>query len=459
MPKCTHSSGSILVTGAVFLSLLLGAWLASYAAAGWELRRAKAALLAAGAPLTLEELASEQLPAESNAAPLLEEVGRLMKKLKQREGYVAYQPGRGNAETDPLLFDEVGWARLREQMEWPEIQQVLHLLRQASTMDGARFERDYSKWMFMELGPLSGQLSASRLLETAAWLKAKHGDASGAAADLEACSRLAAFGLADVLLITWLVGISQDLACIDTAALAISVLPHNGFRSDSWKRLGDLWDSRTERARGSLIRALDGERIGASLWTFETLLRGEQSAAYLIDAILSRDTPIASDGRFSLWLYQYPVRQLLMADYAAFLHFSLALRSLVASSAVGGANGDNLLDEIPRLALLTRLSAAALAGAVERLDEYLVKLQLGRIGLQLEDYRATHGAYPVSLDQLGLPPTSLADPFSGKPFVYRTEGSGVLLYSVGPDRSDHGGEARRSGKNRDLVWRVERPAQ
>lgn len=43
--------------------------------------------------------------------------------------------------------------------------------------------------------------------------------------------------------------------------------------------------------------------------------------------------------------------------------------------------------------------------------------------------------------------------------VYRTEGSGVLLYSVGPDRSDHGGEARRSGKNRDLVWRVERPAQ
>ena len=33
------------------------------------------------------------------------------------------------------------------------------------------------------------------------------------------------------------------------------------------------------------------------------------------------------------------------------------------------------------------------------------------------------------------------DPFSGKPLVYRPQGTNWLLYSVGPDRVDNGGKA------------------
>jgi hypothetical protein len=64
--------------------------------------------------------------------------------------------------------------------------------------------------------------------------------------------------------------------------------------------------------------------------------------------------------------------------------------------------------------------------------------------LRLEDHRAEHGLDPASPDRPGLP------------LVYRGEWNGDLLYSVGPDRVDDGGEGQRMGKNRDLVWRVER---
>ena len=69
-----------------------------------------------------------------------------------------------------------------------------------------------------------------------------------------------------------------------------------------------------------------------------------------------------------------------------------------------------------------------------------------RVMVALELYRARHGAYPDSLDQLAgdivtQPP---ADPLHGLPFGYRLldgdpDGRAYLLYSVGLDRVDDGG--------------------
>ena len=43
----------------------------------------------------------------------------------------------------------------------------------------------------------------------------------------------------------------------------------------------------------------------------------------------------------------------------------------------------------------------------------------------------------------------MADPFSGKPFAYRTTAEGFILYSAGVDRDDDGGRHSRSwGRSR-----------
>jgi hypothetical protein len=95
---------------------------------------------------------------------------------------------------------------------------------------------------------------------------------------------------------------------------------------------------------------------------------------------------------------------------------------------------------------------------IEHTEQSLVRpeaqrqLTLGMLTLARE--RADKGAYPEAL------PAGLMDPFSGQALVYRREGAGYVLYSVGPDGKDDGGvEKTESGaakQNDDVVVRVER---
>jgi hypothetical protein len=66
------------------------------------------------------------------------------------------------------------------------------------------------------------------------------------------------------------------------------------------------------------------------------------------------------------------------------------------------------------------------------------------VALAAERYRREHNAWPESLDQLA--PRFLAavplDPYDGAPLRYRRLADGVVVYSVGPDRTDDGGSVR-----------------
>jgi len=85
---------------------------------------------------------------------------------------------------------------------------------------------------------------------------------------------------------------------------------------------------------------------------------------------------------------------------------------------------------------------------LRRAKRWEVSPKLACIALTLAAYRADHGDYPVTLDDLR--PTYMAavplDPFSGKPLQFRCDGKDYTLYSVGPDGRDDGG---RSGSYPD----------
>ncbi len=87
--------------------------------------------------------------------------------------------------------------------------------------------------------------------------------------------------------------------------------------------------------------------------------------------------------------------------------------------------------------------------------EAVARLRLLTVELALHCHQVKHGRAPASLQQLvpeyfqHLP----MDPFSGQPLVYRMEGTNCLLYSVGKNGVDDGGQSpmRMEGaKNRDL---------
>ena len=106
--------------------------------------------------------------------------------------------------------------------------------------------------------------------------------------------------------------------------------------------------------------------------------------------------------------------------------------------------------------ILAQLTAPGLLRATEAFDRLEARAQNARQAIVLKRYKQEHGQYPDQLQQIlsetfkELP----LDPYNGEPFHYRKEGDGFLLYSVGANRVDDGGQVPQSARDGDVVWRV-----
>jgi hypothetical protein len=69
-------------------------------------------------------------------------------------------------------------------------------------------------------------------------------------------------------------------------------------------------------------------------------------------------------------------------------------------------------------------------------DLWIVDRALLRLAFDLEEWRATTGSLPDSLERLGQVPI---DPFSNAPYLYRLKDDGYLLHSIGINGHDDGG--------------------
>jgi hypothetical protein len=92
-------------------------------------------------------------------------------------------------------------------------------------------------------------------------------------------------------------------------------------------------------------------------------------------------------------------------------------------------------------AIMLSLFLPALEAATEAQDRENADLELVRVAAALAVYRAEHGAYPETLDELvpGVLAALPADFYNNKPYVYLREGEGYLLYSQGKNGTDDGG--------------------
>lgn len=87
-----------------------------------------------------------------------------------------------------------------------------------------------------------------------------------------------------------------------------------------------------------------------------------------------------------------------------------------------------------------------------------------RAGLACRLYKSRAGRYPETLDALvpGLLSEVPIDPFTGKPLVYRRQGEGFIVYSLGSNQKDDGGRMTYMitqlimDKDDDWSWREDR---
>jgi type II secretory pathway pseudopilin PulG len=76
---------------------------------------------------------------------------------------------------------------------------------------------------------------------------------------------------------------------------------------------------------------------------------------------------------------------------------------------------------------------------IRKVESHRARNRIFLCALALRGYRLKHGRLPDTLDQLRLNPRATADPYTGKPVIYRKDGDDFLLYSIGPDCRDDGG--------------------
>jgi hypothetical protein len=115
--------------------------------------------------------------------------------------------------------------------------------------------------------------------------------------------------------------------------------------------------------------------------------------------------------------------------------------------------------------IMLGLFLPAVNAATEAEDRQNTTLELTRLAAALAVYRAEHGAYPATIDELvpGVIARLPVDVLSGKPFVYKRGAEGFLLYGVGPNGKDEGGSNERyrvlKGQEIDLLDELEAEAQ
>lgn len=95
-------------------------------------------------------------------------------------------------------------------------------------------------------------------------------------------------------------------------------------------------------------------------------------------------------------------------------------------------------DGAPAWAQMARMTLPSFARAAARQAVAEAQVGTARLAAELRLYRERQGDYPQTLEAMGLERPPL-DPFTGRPFLYRREGAGFVVWSVGEDGLDGNG--------------------
>jgi hypothetical protein len=117
--------------------------------------------------------------------------------------------------------------------------------------------------------------------------------------------------------------------------------------------------------------------------------------------------------------------------------------------------------QFPWYALTSKMIMPSFAVAADKRDQAIATLALLQGALALHVYKQQAGHYPSALADVTAK-TGMElnkDPFTGRDFLYRREGNGYLLYSIGPNGKDDGGWASNDSFAPDYPGRRRRPGQ
>jgi hypothetical protein len=400
------------IVAAIVVMLLTGGclWLSSNAQARVAAERAK--VKAAGDPLVLADLAQPPIPDEQNAYHFLQLARRDLDAFDTKFAELTFELQHR------LRPDEVdALARLVEQ--YPDL---YLLLERAAACPGFRRDVDYASDGFDAILPdINAARNVARAFEAKALVQAYAGNGDDALAQSAHSLQLTSLMKSEPVLVTCLV----DIACQAIAELSANhVLRVSDTSPAACQRLSDVLAGINNQQ--AAIAAMKGERAwGVSM--FEQMRAGQTTAG----EIAGEDLPWAFTA--ISWLGN----SYLNDDEAQYL---VLMDQAIAAGKLPRRQREAVLkplDDQLRAARLrfvhTRMMAPAMQSAYNASD------RAETLNHCLQVLLAAHDKDDATIAALGLPANVTTDAYSGRPLILKRLGDDWVVYSVGENGVDDGG--------------------
>jgi|GEM_PF-1848108 len=446
-------SALLVIVGSVGLPVV---YLVRYASKSGCVEAEIARIRSEGLPASADELAGKPVPDSRNGAIQYEEA---VKPLDTPTGRQDLYRIREFLRLDVQQRSPEMWAELRA----VTVHRAgsLELARKASAMPECRFPAEPRD---SRAGYGGRQFSFMRSLPRLAWaqavIDAKDGRPDRALQSVELILRMGESmkndrSSAGVGSRYRAVALATD-ALIDVGRLGRVREPEARSLADYIAGI-DLSDSAT--------RALQAERA-TTITLFEQMRKGGVRSSY--------SGSYSDSGSLADKLHGVvPVGWALNNDEANYLRDIRLQIELVGDTYRSIRTAGNSEVSPPAYSLYAPWNAAMGARAALARDQAIARLDGDRVFLGLLAYHSRFGSYPATLEELvsKLKWRTAADPFSGKPFVYRRQGRGFVLYSIGANLKDdngtpwqgdrpgnsasaRGGIARDFDEAGDYVWKL-----
>jgi len=309
------------------------------------------------------------------------------------------------------------------------------LIDRASRVPHCVFPVDWDPVVSASFPHFSQMRRAARMLVLRAYVEAANGRSDDALSSIEALFRAAEQTKTDPVLIADLV--SYAIQGIGIRALG-EILPMGAPSPAACRPLYDQL-AKTDNVAPSL-RTIRGEMALMGTDTFDLVRSGQVSLTWLMRG----EGQGSLGGRPRLWdrARAWLLRPVLNADERVYLSY---MAQEVRAFELPWPESRDALDELqqslesrtPSYAVLTRTVMPVFGRAVWSRDRATAGVGAAQIALALKAYREEHPAYPASLADLEASGWKLPlDPFGGKAYRYRREGSGFVVWSLGPDMDD-----------------------
>jgi hypothetical protein len=447
-----HKRTRRILTGVGIVLVSVGAvYAVMLAKSTTRLRQAYAALENDRRTMLPAEFIPPAVPDAQNAIVLYESAASMLKAQPVGAKNLLWHLGRLADSFWSDSPDPNDRAELKQLMGQKVVLSALSAIEQGTQCPACRLNRHYDTGVPAEMPMVDDLRPLGRLVSVKACLEAEAGEPNKAWNTMATQLRFADGLRLDPLCAGQLCRSGLIIRACSVIQRLCEIEPPRG---ENYERMEGLLKDLDDA--GSLLRALDGERllVGERLFNL-SMDELYQTVRERVFRANDQTPEIATRLGFRVVVF----KPRLVADHAMYLDLMGKFTRILQGPYVPrGSEARKEIDDLrAKSRLLTREFAPRPDLMVDLHYRSIAEVHMTRAGLALLQYRRVHGTFPPTLDALGL--ERLTDPYTQEPLHYRTQGEGFVVYSVGEDLKDNGGSPRQPKQTTDydFVWCFPRP--